>query len=87
VHNTDNLNAFGNNAVKDEIRWLDENPGFPVEPRPEWAGFGKLLKDFKSSPQSLVNPVCGSRIDFSKFEPKLNEIATGAISVTDFSQA
>jgi hypothetical protein len=54
VHNTDYLHAFGNNAVEDEIRGLDENPGFPVEPRPEWAGFGELLEDFKPSPQSLV---------------------------------
>jgi hypothetical protein len=86
VHNTDNLHAFGNNAVKDEIRGLDENPGFPVEPRPERAGFGKLLEDFKPSPQSLVNSVCGSGIDVSKFEPKLNEIATSAVSVTDLPQ-
>jgi hypothetical protein len=83
VHNADNLHAFENNAV----RGLDENPGFPVEPRPEWAGLGKLLEDFNASPQSLVNPVCSSGIDFSKFEPKLNEIATGTVSVTDLSQA
>jgi hypothetical protein len=44
VHNADNLHAFENNAVEDEIRGLDENPGFPVEPRPEWAGLGKLLR-------------------------------------------
>jgi hypothetical protein len=87
VHNTDDLHAFGNNAVKDEIRGLDENPGFRVEPRPEWAGFGKLLEDFEPNLQPLVNPVCDSGIDVSKFEPKLNEIATGAVSVTDLSQA
>jgi hypothetical protein len=86
VHNTDNLHAFGNNAVKDEIRGLDENPGFPVEPRPERAGFGKLLEGFKPSPQSPVNSVCGSGIDVSKFEPKFNEIATSAVSVTDLPQ-
>ena len=87
MNNTDNLHPFGNNAVEDEIRGLDENPGFPIEPRPERAGFGKLLEDFKPSPQSLVNPVRGSGIDVSKFEPKLNEIATGAVSVTDLAQA
>jgi len=87
VHNTDNLHASGNNAVKDEIRGLDENSGFRVDLRPEWAGFGKLLEDFDPSRQPLVNSVRGGGVDVTKIEPKLNEIATGAVSVTDLSQA
>ncbi len=87
MQNAHNLHAIGDNAVEDEIRGLDENPGFRVELRPEWAGLGELLEDLNPSPQPLVQLVCGAGIDVSNCEPKFNEIATSAVSVTNLSQA